>query len=108
MNCVLSVRRCSCVNLTPGKPRLVHLDPTDGIYWTREVVPIQNDEIGKLAHFNRADLVLKEHEIGIVDRIETQGLHPIEGLFWMELAFVAASPSRDGDPHAEERMVWIN
>src|SRR5262249_16955820 len=52
----------------------------DVVNWTGEEVPIDDDEVGQLALLERADLVLQEHEVSVIDGVEAESLFAAEGL----------------------------
>ncbi len=70
---------------------------------------MEDDEVGQFARFQRAFLFFFECQIGIVDRIQPQGLLARDGLFGMEwLVVEPAWLSLQGRPHSQEWIVRIH
>ena len=58
--------------------------------------------------FERADPVLQEQQVGVVDGVEPDRLLAGQGLLGVEPALVALGPPGDRDPHPEERVVRVD
>src|SRR6266704_6968410 len=104
----------ACFRLRPAENQLTveiglqHLRAFDLILRALEKVGVQHNEIGKLAWFQRADLIFEKQEVTVVPCVKTDGLLPAQRFFGMEPAVIPSGLARDRGPHREEGVVGID
>src|SRR5262245_36919752 len=88
------------VNHLPPHDRQQHLCFANGVHVALQVIPVDDDQIGELAGLEAALVLLFAAKVGVVDRVEPQGLFAGEALFWKKNLSRFSFPS-EGDLDAE-------
>ena len=67
---------------------------SDLVFRAGQDVAVDDDEVGQLALFERADPVFEEQQVGVVDRVEPDRLLAGQGFLGVEPALVALGALR--------------
>src|SRR5262249_4827850 len=66
----------------------------DRVLRASQQVAVQDHEVRQLARLHPPDLVLQEHQVGVVDRVEADGLLAADRLLGVQLTVVPPGPAR--------------
>src|SRR5579863_10378785 len=88
--------------------RALHLDLPDLVHRAGQDIAVEDDEVGKFARLERALLLLLEHQVGVIDRVEPDRLLARDALFRVQRLIRPARLARERYPHPEKRIVGID